>query len=54
MDNNNSLSECDEFVSDQMVTDIITHHITGQQEDDPVLSHNDFKQVRIHCMDVFY
>ena len=45
MDNNNSSSECDEFVSDQMVIDIITHHITGQHQDDLVLSRNDFEQV---------
>ncbi|XP_065894545.1 minichromosome maintenance domain-containing protein 2-like isoform X2 [Dysidea avara] len=45
VDNNNSSSECDEFVSDQMVIDIITHHITGQHQDDLVLSRNDFEQL---------
>ena len=47
VDNNTSSSECDQFVSDQMVNDIISRHITDQQEeDDLVLSYSDFKQVQ--------
>jgi len=51
VDNNTSSSECDQFVSDQMVNDIISRHVTDQQEeDDLVLSFSDFKQVQHVCL----